>query len=238
MNSLTLVYSYYDNPLMLSEQYRIWSNYPDELKDKVSVIVVDDASPRWAALDVVRPVLPKLSIYRVKVDMPWHQDGARNLGAYQADEGWLFLSDMDHALPTGSLQKLLEQTNERVFFTFPRIDAPHMTPNAKGPGHNIFALTKKMYWDKMGGYDEDMCGQYGSDGAPRRRLLRHATNVVLKTCPVIRYPREVIDDASTTNYERRGPINDQRRLQTMARKRSLGRTGKITTLDFEWDRVL
>lgn len=238
MRNLTFVYAYYDNPLMLAQQYRIWSAYPEELKSKVSVIVVDDASPRWPATDVARPALPKLSIYRVKVDVPWHQDGARNLGAFEAQDGWLFLSDMDHALPSASLSKLLEEDDERVFFTFPRLDAPDLKPNAKGPGHNIFALTKEMYWRKMRGYDEDMCGQYGSDGAPRRRLLKVAKNVVLSDCPVIRYPREVIMDASTTSLERRGPENEQRRKDVAARKKKLGRIGKITTLDFEWSRVL
>lgn len=238
MRALTFVYAYYDNPLMLAQQYRIWSDYPDDLKKRVNIILVDDASPNWPAMDVVRPTLPKLSIYRAKVDIPWHQDGARNLGASEARDGWLFLSDMDHVMPATSLAKLLEQFDERVFFTFPRLDAPALQPNAKGPGANIFALTKRMYWSCMRGYDEDMCGQYGSDGAPRRRLKRFSRNVLLTDCPVILYGRDVIADASTTTWERRGPENDKRKRATLMRKRDLGRINKIVTLDFEWSRVL
>lgn len=243
MSSLTFIYSYYDNPLMLAAQYQLWASYPEELKQRISIILVDDASPKSPALEVPRPQnLPTLTIYRVKVDIPWHQDGARNLGAHEAEDGWLFCSDIDHAMPAKSLDNLLQtiskHTSNKVFFIFPRLDAMGLKPNEKGPGANIFALTKKMYWGKMFGYDEDMCGQYGSDGAPRRRLLMRAHQVVLNNCPVIRYDRNVIPDASTTAWERRGPENKRRKKEAIERKKKLGRMGKITHLDFEWNRVL
>lgn len=238
MRAITFIYAYYENPGMLAEQYRIWSSYPEELKQKVSVIIVDDGSPLYPAVNVEMPEgLPLINIYRVAVDIPWHQDGARNLGAKEAKDGWLFLSDMDHAMPATSLEFLMKQDGMNTFYTFPRVDAPHMKPNAKGPGLNIYAMTKRTYWERMKGYDEDMCGQYGSDGAPRRRLEKTCIHMNLRFCPVIRYPREVIADASTTAWERRGKANEEARKQRLERKAQLGRQGKITTLDFEWARV-
>ncbi len=238
---LTYVYNYYENPLMLAEQYRVWSSYSENLKKRISIILVDDASPCYPAIDVSRPALPPISIYRVKVDIPWHQDGARNLGAHEAHDGMLFLCDIDHVLPENSLRNFLHNlekyNHQMIFFTFPRLDAPDLKPNEKGPGANILALTKKNYWTKMRGYDEDMCGQYGSDGAPRRRLRKYALNKLLYDCPIIRYERNIIADASTTKWERRGPENDKRKKAAIARKKALRRFG-ITTLAFEWNRVL
>ena len=244
--SITYVYTYYDNPQMLQIQYQQWSSYPEHPREKVSVVLVDDASPKTPAADVARPRrLPKLSIYRVQIDVPWHQDGARNLGAFKADEGWLFCSDIDHAMPAKSLEILLstlpryEHRRDGTFFVFPRLDAPEMKLVEKGPGANIFAITRRAYWERMQGYDEDMCGQYGSDGDPRRRLLRSGSRkVVLESCPVVRYNEDVVADANTTTWERRGPEQDKRRQSVVAKKRALGREGKITHLDFEWSRAL
>lgn len=242
MQSLTFVYCYYQNPEMLYEQYGVWSRYPKELKDKIKVIVVDDASPSCAAINVPRYPhdLPALEIYRVRVDIPWHQDGARNLGAKMASDGWLFLCDIDHVLPPSSLAKLLKQEDEGYFYTFSRNDADgKVTVDSKGnpkPGFNIYACTRDVYW-RMGGYDEDLCGAYGTDGDVRRRLLKIVKHRHLQDCPIIRYGREHIPDASTTAWERRGRENDERRRRARLKKIKRGRSKKITVLDFQWDRV-
>jgi hypothetical protein len=241
--ALTFIYTYYDNPLMLATQYRNWISYPERLKSQIKIVLVDDASPMNPAADVWRPAgLPKLEIYRVLVDVPWHQDGARNLGATVADDGWMFCCDMDHVMPADSLRNLLGRIERAKpaaeFFTFPRRDMPHMRPVKKGPGANIFAITRWAYWNQMGGYDEDMCGQYGSDGEPRRRLLKHSRNIVLDNCAVIRFERHIIADASTVKWERKGPENERRRQRAIQRKVEIGRMNQITHLDFEWSRVL
>lgn len=77
MKNLTMIYPYYDNPRMLGLQYGTWREYPEDLKQDLEIILVDDGSPESPAIDVPRPDgLPKLRIYRVLVDIPWHQHGA------------------------------------------------------------------------------------------------------------------------------------------------------------------
>lgn len=241
MNHLTLIYAYYENPAMLTRQYAIWRDYPEDLKDSVSVIVVDDASPKSPAMGVPRlSGLPRLQIYRVFKDIPWHQDGARNLGASQAPEAWMFLSDMDHVLPSESLHDLLTLDDKRAAYTFARLDAPSMLPTKdKGgrpkPHPNTFAMTRAMYW-QVGGYDEVYCGTYGTDGEFAKRLYKVAKRIHLDHIPIVRYSREVIPDASTTTLVRRSKENEQAKLRAAYRKKMIG--PKITTLNFEWEREL
>lgn len=248
MSVLSLCLPYYKNPRMLAEQFRIWAAYPPDLKDQIEIVLVDDGSPAELAAMTVPPPenLPPLRIYRVLVDIPWHQHGARNLAAHEALGPWLFLTDMDHVLPADSLRALLARiaTGKDAIYTFQRLDAPDLRPtiNERGnlkPHCNTFALTKARYW-RVGGYDEDCVG-YGTDGYFRRRLFVKQPATHLATVPIIRYPREVIADASGSQpgmdpkaFRNAG----RRRAETARRLAAKARTGKgPSVLAFPWERV-
>jgi glycosyltransferase involved in cell wall biosynthesis len=240
---LSFVLPYYGNPGMLREQFRVWASYPARQKAQIEIVLVDDGSPEPEdAARVARPMnLPFLRIYRVLEDRPWHQHAARNLGAREAIGPWLFLTDMDHVLPPASLAALLARLNYDVVYTFPRLDAPDLTPKLKDglphPHPNTFALTKRRYWE-VGGYDEDCVG-YGTDGFFRERLLRDRPAVHAYDVPIIRYAREVIPDASTRTLPRkegRDPEQRARNRALLAQKAHDGRGP--TVLNFPWERVL
>jgi hypothetical protein len=252
VNALSLVMPYYRNPGMLAEQYRVWSAYPKNLREEdIEVVLVDDGSPVGRrAIEVPRPAdLPPLRIYQVTVDLPWHQHGARNLGASEAIGPWLLLTDMDHVVPAASLQDLLARlpgAGRRDVFTFHRVDAPHLHPTRDAHGQlkphvNTFAVHRAHYW-AVGGYDEDCVG-YGTDGFFRTRLLAASTRHHLATVPIVRYPREVIPDASTSEpgVDPRQLRNAGRRAAETARrlaaKRARGAMAP-TVLAFPWERVL
>lgn len=205
---LSIALAFYRNHGMLLEQMRVWAGYPADLKSRIEVIVIDDGSPE-AAIDVPRPEgLPALTIGRLAdvadpFTPPWRQDAARNRAAYEARGEWLFLSDMDHVLPADSARALLQRCDfgTDVVYSFHRLDAPRLTPKRDKQGNlhphpNTYAMRKSRYW-AIGGYDEDCCGIYGTDGPFRRRLLNMSTLVHLHDVPIVRYPREVIPDAST-----------------------------------------
>lgn len=245
---LSLVMPYYKNPMMLAHQFGVWSAYPDDVKAQIEIVLVDDGSPQPAA-DVVRPEgLPPLRIYRVLEDRPWHQHGARNLGAKEAVGTWLLLTDMDHVVPAEtmtSLLAMLPDANTHAVFTFCRVDAPKLTPtlNDRGelkPHVNSFALTREKYW-RVGGYDEDCVG-YGTDSYFRRRLYAEQPETHLKQIRLIRYPREVIADASTCEpgIEPRDLRNRGRRsAETRSRiAEKIARNERPKVLDFPWERVL
>jgi hypothetical protein len=74
-------------------------------------------------------------------------------------------------------------------------------------------LTRSLFFDdRVGGYDERLAGCYGTSSEFTARLLAAArAHKRLNECVLIRYPREVIADASTSPavYTRKDdPVND------------------------------
>jgi len=134
------------------------------------------------------------------VDIRWNQDACRNLGVDKAHTEWVLLTDMDHLVTVGLLQRVMYSTcDPKIAYRFSRVSAPNMEPYKLHP--NSWFLTRKLY-KRVGGYDERFAGYYGTDGDFRDRLDAKAALVQLKEY-LIRVPREVIADASTTVYERK-----------------------------------
>lgn len=223
MHRLTFVYATYNNPGMLEVQFDRWAAYPEDLRKQVEFIVVDDGSRV--------PVKPRaglpLRVYRVTEDRPWHQDGARNLGAHVAREGWVFFGDMDHVVSAPSLRAMLALEDEATCYRFPRrlVSGAY----ALAPAVNIFACTRAMFW-RVGGYDERYCGAYGSDRVFMDRMGKHARRQLCSDAPIDVYLPEQVPDCATVGLERTGPANAERLRQ--AREQARGKDPLV--LNFEW----
>lgn len=260
---LSLVMPYYRNPGMLRRHLLVWRNeWSEALKANLEVIIVDDGSPDDAAVDVFssmwngnRVGLPQLSLYRITEDRPWHQHGARNLGAHVANGKWLLMTDMDHVVShttAAETLRLLPSLGQNEVVTFGRVDAPltldwqadhwpefQRTRREDGslkPHVNSFVVSKKRYWN-IGGYDEDLCGIYGTDKHWRDRLFCGAAVHHLDHAPLIRVGREVIPDASTRDVERKTEGRNAIKKAVAVRKIKEGRARKTLTLNFPWERV-
>lgn len=210
MNRFTLIYPYYNSAGMLRKQLEGWNALPNDLKEQLLIILIDDASPVAPAIEVIKnsSIDFPFRFYRVLKDIPWNQHGCRNLGANEAPNGWLFLSDIDHQLPEESIRALVEfPLREKQFYTLRRVTAVKkedgnmkfdLMTDASGkpkPHPNTFLVTKKIYW-QSGGYDEDYCGTYGGDGPFARALERNATRTHLTGIDLVRWTRDQIPDAS------------------------------------------
>lgn len=244
---LTIVMPYYENPGMLSQQYTGWAAWPEKLKQHVSIILVDDGSPKHPAAQVERPEgLPELSIYRVTEDRPWHQHAARNLGAHMAQNGWLLLTDMDHVIEEAAAARLVQKIrmnalDRRAVYMPQRIEADTRLPTlGKGgqpkPHPNSFVMTRATFW-RIGGYDEDYCGIYGTDGLFRARVHENALVLRLKGIALTRWWRDLVPDASTNAPRKEGRDPDARRNVAVA-KAERGEAGKVKVLAFDWERVV
>lgn len=201
--SITLVMAYYENPRMLQEHFRRIREMPFSVRDRVAVVVVDDGSPR-------NPARPEdcgapLQIYRMKKDVRWNQDACRNVGVAHAETDWVLMTDMDHIVPEVTWRILTSGSwDPACAYSFRRVSAPGNEPYKPHP--NSWMLNRRLF-DAVGGYDERFAGLYGTDGDFKVRLLAVAkAHVPLKEV-LIRVPREVIPDASTTTdlYLRKQP---------------------------------
>jgi hypothetical protein len=235
MRELTIVFPHFCNLGMLAEQQRIWADYPSELRARLHVVVVDDCSPkgqRPGPKAITIEGLASIRLFRLLKKKRWNWLACRNLGAKVATTEWVLLTDIDHAIPALTLERILDgELDPRNVYRFSRVDAPCVWPyNLLGckpykPHNDTWLLTRDLFFDeRVGGYDERLSGCYGTSGEFRDRLVAVARAQVMLSEPIIRYPREVIADASTPPsavYTRKNdPVNDAD-LAERKRKRAL-----------------
>ena len=250
MTMISLVMPYYNNPGMLELQMAEWLRWSPKAKAQIEIIIVDDGSPDPAASVPFPPTfmgtLPELSIYRITEDRPWHQHAARNLGAHVARGPWLLLTDMDHLLTAhqaNALLKHLGKLDPGTAYFLHRIEVSTGLPTMASDGimpkphPNSFVMTRDLYW-QAGGYDEDFCGIYGTDGLFKARLFQIAEQGFLKHVALTRYWRDIVPDASTTTLPRKEGRRPGDKEAVMIRKKAEGREDQITTLNFEWVKAL
>lgn len=233
MRDLTLVMPYYDNPEMFVTQQQQWRDFPNPLKARLRVIVVDDCSPRWPALpNLLRDTGVNLQLYRTLVDVRWNWLFCRNLAMAKAETEWALMTDMDHVLRPKVFARLLEhELDPRFAYRLSRVDAPNMTPYKPHP--NTWLMTRALF-DRVGGYDETFSGFYGTDGEFRDRVVATAGVVVMLPHEMVRYERTVIADASTTTYTRKEP-DDKANVRRIIAERRPG--WKPKRLSFPYERL-
>ena len=196
---VTVVMPFYMNHAFLARQIEGWNMFPAMVRHHVSAIVVDDGSPEPATLPAVadRPI--PIRLFRIGMDVRWNWLAARNIGMAHAPVGWCLLTDMDHVLPSETLQAIVYGAHDpNVVYGFARREH---TGEAVAPHSASFLMTRAMFW-QIGGYDETLSGFYGTDGEYRRRVAAVAPIHILRD-PLIRY--EYVDDSSTTHYQRKQP---------------------------------
>ncbi len=242
---IALVMPYYLNREMLARQYRNFTSWPARARKAIKVIIIDDGSPRDPAANVPRPYgLPELEIYRVLEDRPWHQHGARNLGARLADRDWLLLTDMDHMLEPEQAMQLVKmaekgQLDREACYMLDRIEAdtrePTRAPNGVAKPHpNSFVMSRELYW-RVGGYDERATGIYGTDALFRKRAFDIGKPGHLQI-PLVRFWRDIVADASTTTLPRKEGRDHAKRVEILRQIAADPEGRKV--LAFDWERVL
>lgn len=231
---LTMVLPHFQNLGMWAEQQRIWASYPAILRSRLHVIVVDDCSPDglWPTPESVTVEgLASLRIYRLTEKKRWNWLGCRNLGAKEATTEWILLTDIDHGLPMETLQRLLStKLDPHSAYRFRRVTATKPWPYAMADCtdykmHNdSWFVTRDLFFHKrVGGYDERLSGCYGTSGEFKDRVMAATKTHVVLPDVLIRYPREVIADASTppSVYTRKGDPENDAELQRRKDARAL-----------------
>jgi hypothetical protein len=227
---LTLVYAYFNNGNMIGVHQQYWREFA--CPERCRAIIVDDCSKEQPLsayrFDVGFPVRR----FRIKTDIPWNQDGARNLAMTNA-KGWCALLDMDHVLPAEAEEKIHSMVKDpKVVYKFTRVNPEGK--KLRKPGANIFLMHSDLFW-KVGGYDERFAGYYGSDINFIRRLRLHA-EFVFTDISLVTYSQGYVSGASTNEYGRKGTAYD---ITNSPHYHLLGQTNKPSHhLNFEWEELV
>lgn len=227
---VTFVYPYYENPKFLLRQIQGWMQYPEALRQYLSVIVVDDGSPREPAESVLRSVARRglhLRLFRIDVDVRWNWLAARNIGMKHGASGWRVMTDMDHVINEHVLRSLVYGVHdENTIYRFSRVGTKtHPHPNS-------WFMTQAMFW-KIGGYDEACSGYYGTDGDYRRRCAATAPIRIMFDALEL---HEHEGDSSTRHYERKQP--EDANAKRIMRARPTDGTWRPRTLSFPYHEVV
>lgn len=248
MDTLTIALAYYENPHMLREQQRVISTWPEPVRKRTRLIVVDDASPKFPAHEAVGDWTEtyhddwKLEIYRIKEPTPWGQLRARNLGMHVAPPGaWVLATDIDHVLPAETAERLLElKPKPGRYYTLAR----RMPDGSETKPHpNSYLMNREWFWDEVGGCNEDFVGYYGTDCIFRRRAALSGRAVHLDDVYLTVYNRDGIDiggieGAGTREWGRkksRWHARNNHAVNLRMKTAHLKRPEK--TLAFTWERV-
>lgn len=233
MNQITLVMAYYENSGQLTRQYDLLRTMPDSVKQNLHVIIVDDCSPDHPAHKGKIGCAP-VAVFRITKKVMWNQDAARNIGAHHAVTKWLLLTDMDHMVPKETWNTIVNaQYDPACIYRFSRVSAPDHTPYKPHP--NSWLMTKEMYW-KVGGYDERFAGWYGTDAEFRDRCAQFA-KITLLPDVLVRVGREVVPDASTTQFPRKDQEGANEAIRRIKLERNAIPGWRPVTLSFPYERV-
>lgn len=160
-------------PETIQEHIRVWSEYPDDIRDQIRVVIVDDCSN--SIVDFETEYRLNILIARINDDIYWNLPGARNLAFMLADNDWCVNLDMDHFISTESMREILDLKKElgNVYrFKRTRNGQPHTVHR------DSFIMHRSDFW-KMEGYDEDMCGCRGANEDLIDATMRyHKFNIV------------------------------------------------------------
>jgi hypothetical protein len=252
VRKITLVFPYYEAPKMLAVQLLNILGYTEDTRQMLDIIIVDDGSPVYPAkglIDTFR--LPiKVSVYRVKCDIPWNNHGARNLGVMQSPEGsWILGLDIKHIVPASCMDFLVWDRSFALqpgnFYTFAcrRLEAAEsgmsvirwmQTRQGKPckPHPNTYLICREDFW-RVGGYNEDYCGTYGGDGEFIGRVKSKLVESFIDPDKfwVIRVDKTIISDAMA--------MQDTRSYfkELFRQVKSEHRT-PVNPIRFEWEQVL
>lgn len=228
--AITLIMPYYENPETLAAHMLRWGDWPEEMRQYVEAIIVDDGSPMKPAHNVLRGVSHPFPIrlFRIDVDVRWNWLAARNLAFSHGITRWCLVTDIDHIVPVETLRALLHGDHRED--TIYRLSRREATGEDIAPHPNSWFLTRDMFW-RIGGHDEALSGYYGTDGEYRRRAARTAPVRIL-TDKLIR--EEFVRDSSTTRYQRKQP--EDRAVQQLVAAR--GPDWKPKVLSFPWHEVM
>jgi predicted glycosyltransferase involved in capsule biosynthesis len=150
MNNITIIQTYYNDEYFLKKAIEQWNSYTVP----VSIILIDDASRKFPAFDVMKQSTfnTNVSLYVIDEDIGFNSHGCRNLGAAVAKTEWMIFLDIDHFVTVEDLEKLYNMDlNPDHWYSFCTRHNDFFMSSEKPS--NTFMCNKTMY-EKSGGYDE------------------------------------------------------------------------------------
>jgi len=232
-NKLTLVYPYYNNGKMLDRHFEEWASY--QYKDYWNIIIVDDGSQRDPAINHIKDIKIELKLFYINEDIPWNQNGARNLAMLHS-EGFCLLTDMDLLVSFDQEKKFLSIDYKKNNFYIPKRKncGEHEYYH---PHPNSYILHKDLYW-KIGGMDEAFSGYYGwgHDTNFKKTLKKNTSGDTIHP-HLTHFSVDDISDANTIDFGRNRSMYHAKKNPQL-RERKEKNLPPIEPINFTWKQII
>lgn len=246
-SDLTLVMAVYGQPLMLQEQLLWISSYPQHVRERLSVVIVDDCGEPPVRLETVTcldAIIKSAKLFRVDVDIPWNQMGARNLGMHHS-EGWCVMIDPDMVFDGPTMERMMQAAAKLQRGQVVRWSLRHVSSNKVDQSSPNTWLIHRDDFFAVGGYDEDFAGNKGWSDVQLLDILNASYKVQRRVDLVANFhSNESVPDAMVTKLDRSTSKNRKKRVKKVDQARAAGGWARwakarkdIPRLRFPWTQI-
>jgi hypothetical protein len=151
---------------MLFRQLNTFASYPKNIKQQLTVLIVDDGSPGGLRATDYLSIADydshfRLRLARVTTEKAWNIGGARNLAFFLADTPRALMLDLDTLVPLETMQAALGwKTKNQTHILGHRFNRIRPDGRSQQKHPAVTLMDVEAYWGS-GGCDEDFCGTYG-----------------------------------------------------------------------------
>lgn len=238
MTRFSVCMPYYDNPGILHVHLSTWAAFPKDVRDRLRLVIVDDASPNAPAETVMRdyPIDVERRLFRIERDVPWGWPAAKNIAMHEIPDGPALVTDIDHVLEADAAAALLRMNVRDDTHYIPARRKVNREPYKRHPGSYI--MQRSLYW-RIGGFEENWLGLYGTDFMMRDRARRMSRRREIDDVVLTLWGRSDLPDASTTTYARKdGPYYSGAMPEVRAAMHKAAQGPVLKTMTQPYRRVL
>jgi hypothetical protein len=222
---LTLVMAVYGQPLMLQKQIETISAYSDVVLDHLNVVVVDDCGRPDVDVEGMRflsDFAKSVKLFRVTLDIPWNQMGARNL-AMEHSEGLCLLIDPDMTFSGEMMKRMIEAASKLARGHVIKWGLKHVSSGKLDmTSPNTWLLHREDFF-AVGGYDEDFAGNKGWSDVQFLDVMRANYKIELRPDLFADFHgTDSVPDAMVKSLDRSTAANKKKRLKKVAQARAAG----------------
>ncbi len=211
---ISICIAHHNAHVMLRAQYSRLGSYSPKIMQHVELVVCDDASD-------YAPIHPwhytiQGKLFRIRPPhVRWSHRCATNIAAFEASGAWLLLTDVDHIVPSATLQYLIDAPlNGNIVYTFGRVSPSGEVMKS----HPDSWLIHRTLWKEIGGWDERYRGYYGQNGNIWRRIRWHAGEPHEVPVHLVRFTNADVPDAEQPEAMRQNRLADKAVVNGMRKR--------------------
>ena len=161
---LTLIHPFFGEDQRFKLLINNWSKYPQSVKDKLKIIIVDDhgvlSIKSLLTPSVTKRIDYSLTVYEIEDDLKHNTPGALNLGMMVADTEWILIMDSDCTFSSEVMDQVMGYLPLKdTVYKFRRLrvtEDKHLALDERCLPCTM--LMHKNIFFKVNGFDEDFTG--------------------------------------------------------------------------------